>query len=100
MDSKSLYSLLKDVFEIPPGKKSNVVSVPEVILMSRDKNVKKSFLLGIIATESCKIRRQVGLSTASKKLWRGLIFLFEDLEIKLWRDKWIYQKYKKEYYGI
>ncbi len=100
MDSKAIYSLLNNTFGIPVGKKSRIVSVPELILRSNDKNIKKSFLIGIMVTEGGKRMRQVGLSTASKKLWECLAFLFEDVGIKIRRDKWIYQKYKKEYYGI
>ena len=30
----------------------------------------------------------------------GLIKIFEELNISTWKDKWIYKKYDKEYYGI
>lgn len=99
MDSKAIYNLLKDVFEVPSGKKSHIVKVPEFIKTSNC-NVKLSFLKGIMATEGGKRRRGYGLSTASEDLWRDLVVLFEEVGIPVLKDKWIYQKYKKEYYGI
>lgn len=99
IDSKAIYLLLKDVFEIPPGKKSHIVRVPYKIKKS-DERVKISFLKGIMATEGGKRRRGYGLSTASKELWEGLIKLFEDIEIPILKDKWTHKKYKKIYYGL
>lgn len=99
IDSKSIYLLLKDVFEIPCGKKSSIVKVPKFIIQS-DSSIKLSFLKGIMATEGGKRKRGYGLSTASKELWEGLIALFEDVGIKVLRDSWEYKKYKKKYYGL
>ena len=99
IDSKSIYNFLRDVFEIPSGKKSHLVKIPEFIKNS-NQNIKIYFLKGIMATEGGKRRRGYGLSTASLVLWKDLITLFEEVGIPVLRDKWIYQKYKKEYYGI
>ena len=99
MDSKAIYNLLNKVFEIPSGKKSHIVKVPNHIINSK-KHIKISFLKGILATEGGKRRRGFGLSTASKELWLGLLDLFSEVGIPTLKDKWIYKKYNKEYYGI
>lgn len=99
IDSKSIYNLLNKVFEIPSGKKSNIVKVPYYIKKS-NKKIKLAFLKGIMATEGGKRKRGYGLSTASKELWEDLMKLFNNIKIVVLKDKWIYQKYKKEYYGI
>lgn len=99
IDSKSIYNLLKEVFEIPSGKKSSIVKVPKYILNSNNK-IKLAFLKGIMATEGGKRKRGYGLSTASKELWLGLEALFNNLKIPILVDKWVYKKYNKEYYGI
>lgn len=99
MDSKSIYFLLKKVFEIPSGKKSHIVKVPEYIKKA-DKKIKIAFLKGIMATEGGKRKRGYGLSTASEKLWEGLIVLFNDVKIPVLKDSWVYKKYKKKYYGL
>lgn len=99
MDSKAIYNLLNNVYEIPIGKKSHIVKIPKEIFNST-KSIKSAFLIGIMMTDGGKRRRNVGLSTASKKLWEDLIKLFKKIEIKMLIDKWIYKKYDKEYYGI
>ncbi len=99
MDSKQIYNLLNKVFEIPVGKKSHIVKVPIYILNSNRK-IKIAFLKGIMATEGGRRKRGFGLSTASKNLWEGLIKLFNDVGIAVLKDKWVYKKYKKMYYGI
>lgn len=99
MDSKSIYNLLKEVFEIPIGKKSHIVKIPSFIFNS-NKSIKSAFLIGIMMTEGGSRRRMIGISTASKQLWEGLINLFDELKINLLRDKWFNRKYNKEYYGI
>lgn len=99
IDSKSIYKLFQEVFEIPPGKKSHIVRVPTFIFNSNG-TIKLSFLRGIMATEGGKRRRGFGLSTASKQLWEELIILFENIEIPVLQDKWRHKKYKKDYYGI
>lgn len=99
MDSKAIYNFLNQTFEIPIGKKSHIVKVPEFIKNS-NKKIKKAFLQGIMLTEGGKRRRGYGLSTASKELQKNLVDLFTDIGIPTSKDKWIYKKYKKEYYGL
>ena len=99
MDSKAIYNLLNQTFEIQIGKKSHIVKVPEFIKNS-NKKIKKSFLQGIMLTEGGKRRRGYGLSTASKELQEGLVDLFANIKIPTTKDKWFYKKYKKEYYGL
>ena len=99
MDSKSIYNLLKDVFEIPSGKKSHIVKAPKHIIES-NKQIKKAFLNGIMSTEGGKRKRGYGMSTASKQLWNDLVKLFNDVKIKTLVDKWTHKKYKREYYGL
>lgn len=99
MDSKAIHNILKEVFEIPPGKKSHIVKIPEHIKNS-DEKIKISFLKGIMATEGGKRRRGYGLSTASETLWKDLISIFQELKIPILKDKWTHRKYKKVYYGL
>ncbi len=99
IDSKAIYNLIQEVFEVPAGKKSHIVKIPDFIKKS-NKKIKIAFLKGIMATEGGKRRRGFGLSTASEDLWRDLIILFEEVGIPVFKDSWIYQKYKKKYYGL
>lgn len=99
MDSKALYLLFNKVFEIPYGKKSDIVKVPNYIFI-QNKSIKAAFIIGLLVTEGGSRRRGIGLSTASKSLWEDLSRLFADLSLRISRDKWIYKKYNREYYGI
>ena len=99
IDSKSIYRLLNDVFEIPSGKKSHIVKVPYYIIKA-NKKIKIAFLKGIMATEGGKRRRGFGLSTASAQLWMDLDVIFKDVGIPILRDSWTHKRYKKKYYGI
>lgn len=99
MDSKAIYLLLNEVFEVQSGKKSNIVGIP-VQIKNSSLSVKCAFVIGLIVTEGGRRRRGFGMSTSSKKLWFDLIEIFQDIGIKISKDKWIYKKYNKEYYGI
>ncbi|MFH1451982.1 MAG: hypothetical protein ABIF88_02295 [archaeon] len=99
IDSKAIYNLLNQVFEIPIGKKSDIVKVPEVIKNS-NLEIQKTFLQGIMFTDGGKRRRGYGISTASKTFQEDLEKLFEKQKIPVKKDKWVYQKYKKEFYGL
>lgn len=99
MDSKAIYNVLKEVFEVPSGKKSHIVKVPSFI-KTANKSIKCAFLIGIMTTEGGKRRRGFGLSTASKILRNDLTILFEDIGINAKIDEWINRKYNKSYYGL
>ena len=99
IDSKAIYNFLRYVFEIPPGKKSHLVKVPDFIKFSSNE-IKDAFLKGIMATEGGRRKRGYGLSTASRVLWSDLAELFKDVGINTLKDKWTHQTYKKEYYGL
>lgn len=99
IDSKAIHNFLQYVFEIPAGKKSDIVKVPKHIKKA-NKSIKSAFLIGIMITDGGKRRRGFGLSTASKQLWEDLVILFNDIGIKVKTDKWVHKKYKKDYYGL
>tara|TARA_Y100000310_G_scaffold340869_2_gene438111 strand:+ start:93 stop:821 length:729 start_codon:yes stop_codon:yes gene_type:complete len=101
IDSKSIYLLFNQVFEVPAGKKTHIIKVPEIIKKS-DKSIQSAFLLGIMLTLGGKRhgKGRYGLSTASSQLWIDLTSLFQQFKIKLRIDKWTYKKYKKVYYGL
>jgi hypothetical protein len=99
VDGKSIFNLFNKVFEIPAGKKSHKVIVPNEIKKA-NKTIKSSFLKGILLTEGGKRKRAYGMSTASKELWVDLINLFNELTIRVLKDKWVHKTYKKEYYGL
>lgn len=99
IDSRAIYDLMNLVFGISSGKKSNYVGIPELIISS-DLSIKSAFLAGILVTEGGKRKRGIGLSTSSKRLWEDLLRVFSEMSLKILKDKWVNEKYEKEYYGI
>jgi len=99
MDSKAIHNLMNQLFEIPIGKKSDIVIVPTMIT-SASKKIKIAFLKGIMATEGGKRGRGYGLSTASKQLQEGIYLLLKEIGIDASLDQWVHKKYKKTYYGL
>lgn len=99
LDSKAIYNLMNKLFEIPIGKKSNIVIVPHQI-NSASKKVKIAFLKGIMATEGGKRKRGFGLSSASKQLRDGICLLLKENGINTNIDQWTHKRYKKTYYGL
>lgn len=99
LDNTAVYLFFNQVFEVPSGKKSDKIRVPRIILYS-NKEIKKSFLRGIMFTEGGKRRRGYGLSTASKVFQKDLVIMFNDVGISVQQDQWTHQRYKKEYYGL
>src|SRR3989344_2970615 len=99
IDSKAIFNLLNQVFDVKRGKKSDVVKILEFIAKS-NVCIKKAFVMGILATEGGRRKRGIGMSSASFYLWKDIIFLLDNLGIKVLSDKWKNKKYNKEYYGI
>jgi len=90
---------LSEVFNIPRGKKSHIVIVPEIIKKS-NKNIKNAFLEGVFDTDGGKRGRGLGLSCASITFRNDLIELLSDLDIIVHKDEWLNKKYNKTYYGF
>jgi len=100
ISNKSIHSLVNKVFNIQRGKKSNIVSIPKAIC-SASKEIKNSFLVGVMATDGGKRKKgRAGLTSASKDLRDAAAKLFGELGINVWTDEWMYKKYNKSYYGI
>lgn len=98
-DNTIVYSLLNKIFEIPKGKKSDIVYVSQLIKKSNLKN-KKGFLIGLFASDGGRRHNKIGLTTTSKLLREDISGLLNDLNIKHSKESWIHKRYKKEYFGL
>lgn len=98
--SKAVQELLSIVFNIPRGKKSNIVKIPEIIL-KENKNIKSAFIIGLLVAEgSRRGNYAVRLCSASKILLLDTQKLLVDLNISSKIESWINKRYKKEYYSL
>jgi intein/homing endonuclease len=98
--SKAVQELMSQVFQIPRGKKSFSVRIPDYIL-SGNKKIRGAFVIGLLAAEgSRKGKSYVRICSASKYLLHDTKSLLKDIGIKSNIESWINQKYKKEYYSL
>ncbi len=100
INSKAIYVLLNKLFEVPIGKKSNIIQVPQIVKNS-SKYIKKSFIVGVMASDGGKRGKNLaGLSTASEKFRDDLSIILDEIGIKNNKDQWINKRYKKMYFGL
>jgi intein/homing endonuclease len=99
INSKPIVVFLNNLFEIPRGRKSGIVKVPEKIMKS-NLRIKKAFIEGVFDTDGGKRRRGFGLSSASKEFRDGMVELLSELKIFAYKDEWVNKKYNKKYYGL
>lgn len=78
----SIIRLFNSVFDIPFGKKSDLIKVPELILKADKKSV-ESFLISYIETEGHIMAdyRTIEISTSSSEMAKDLAHLFTKLGI-------------------
>lgn len=97
--SKPIVRLLTRLFNIPRGKKSHLIEVPEQVLCGSPE-IKKAFLEGVFDTDGGHRGRGLGLSTASPVFRNQIAIMLEELNLKVSRDEWVNRKYNKKYYGL
>lgn len=68
---KAIWLLFNNVFEIPSGKKSNIVKVPKVISSSNEKTI-KSFITGLFLTDGGHKKNRILFSSTSELLLIGV----------------------------
>lgn len=99
INSKPITVFLNELFEIPRGKKSERVKVPEIIKKS-EKDIKKAFIEGVFDTDGGKRQHGFGLSSVSKKFRDDIVSLLSEFSINVHVDEWVNKKYNKKYYGL
>lgn len=98
--SKAVQELLSIVFQVPRGKKSDIVQIPRNILSSNNQ-IKSAFVIGLLAAEgSRKGKYQVRICSASRNLLLDSQNMLKDLGIEGNIVSWINKTYKKEYYSL
>ena len=95
--NKLLHTTLNKKFEIPAGKKSDRIFIPNWI--KNDSNL-KYFLAGYFDTDGGLRRGSIGFCSASKQMITDTKKCLEQMKIQSSLDRWINKKYDKEYYGL
>ncbi len=99
-DNKSAKRLFTKIIGIPSGKKSHIITVPELIKAS-SKECQTAFLEGVFDTDGgSRGKNRLGLTSASKQFRDGIIDLLEVQGINAFKDEWVNKMYNRSYYGL
>ncbi len=97
--NKPAVRLFTKFLEVPRGKKSHLIFVPDLI-KNASEQIRLAFLEGVFDTEGCIRRKGLRVTSASKQFRDDLCELMISLGEKGWKDEWINKKYNKKYYGL
>lgn len=97
--NKKICNYLSNCFNIPFGKKCNIIRVPEQIFSS-SVELKKAFLKGVFDTDGGKRGKGLGLTSLSEKFVIDVSNLLTEFGIKTHKDMWINKRYDKKCYGV
>ena len=97
--NKELFLFFNETLNIPKGKKSDIIQVPELIKRSNIQ-IRKQFLAGYFDTDGGFRGRTLGFTTASCDMQKDVAKILDELEINYSLEKWLNKKYSKIYYGI
>jgi len=97
--NKPAVRLFNKFLEVPRGKKSHIIFVPDLI-KNASEEIRLAFLEGVFDTEGCIRRKGLRITSASKQFRDDLCELLVSLGEKGWKDEWINKKYNKKYYGL
>lgn len=97
--NKSWWYFFTETLGVPAGKKSRVVTVPQLILNGSN-TVKREFLAGLFDTDGGFRSETIGLTTASKTMGEQVALLFKEFGFECGISSWIIKKYDWRYYGL
>jgi intein/homing endonuclease len=96
--NKSFYYFLTKDLEIPSGKKSGIVSIPQKILSN--KNLQMSFISGLFDTDGGKRGKTIGFTSKSQKLIQEVSSILKQRHIGHFLESWKHKAYSSNYYGL
>ena len=97
--NKSFFYFLTRFLEIKKGAKSSEVVIPAKIKNSPE-SIKKYFLAGLFDTDGGFRGNTLGFTSASEELITDISRILIEFSIKHFSEKWLNQKYDKNYYGL
>ena len=99
-ESKAIWLLFTRVFGIPSGKKSDHVSVPQIILRSQDLECKKQFINGLFLGDGGTSGKRISFTFSNEKLCKEVKRLLNQFGISSWTSKWVHNVSKKKVFNI
>lgn len=99
-ESKAIWLLFTRVFEIPPGKKNDCVSVPQIILKTKNLECKKQFISGLFLGDGGTSGKRISFTFSNKMLCSGVKRILNQFGISSWTSEWIHKVSKKTIFNI
>ncbi|MDO8428592.1 MAG: LAGLIDADG family homing endonuclease [Candidatus Diapherotrites archaeon] len=99
LDSKVITRFFNKFFEIPIGKKSDIIIVPSLI-KSSSKEIQEAFLAGIFETDGCETKKEFTITTASEQFCNELYELIKGFGVPVHTSFWLNKVYHKKYYRV
>jgi DNA-binding transcriptional regulator WhiA len=96
-ESKEIWYFLKEVFEIPCGKKSGIIRVPKIIFES-DSECVKSFVEGVFLADGSQRKKSIKFSSASQDFIGDLERLLRKAGVCGRKRKFNNKKYNREFF--
>ena len=97
--SKVIWLLFNKIFEIPYGKKSDIIRVPKVVFHSNRKCM-KHFILGLFLADGGRKGKYVSFTSASEKFIEELNLLLKIVGVGSSISKWKNKKLNKRYFDL
>ncbi len=94
-----MWLFFNEVFEIPAGKKSDVVKVPKII-MGSDVECKRNFIVGLFLTDGSFKRQTIRFVSASEEPISGLCELLKSLDMVSYKRSYENHKFNKSFFGL
>ncbi len=98
-NNKPAVRLFTKFLQVPRGKKSHIIFVPNSIKNSTEE-IRLAFLEGVFDTEGCIRGKGLRVTSASKQFRDDLCELLVSFDEKGSKDEWINKKYNKKYFGL
>jgi len=97
-ENKVIWLLFSQVFEIPTGKKSDVVKVPRCVM--KDSDCMKMFLSGLFLADGGRKGNKISFTTSSLELFNDIQIILNTFNITFFTRKWIHNKSKKRVFDV
>ena len=94
--NKTIWELFNKTFEIPYGKKSETVKIPEII--KKNKNLHKDFIEGLFLADGGISNKSIIFTSISKELSEGVSEILRNKEIEVVLHRFLNKKFNRIFY--
>lgn len=98
--SKAIWLLFTKVFGIPSGKKSDTVTVPQIVLNSQKWECKKQFIGGLFLSDGGTSGKRISFTFSNKLVCNQVKRILNQFGISCWISKWTHNISKKKVFNI